>query len=528
MCGIVGEVYFQYSEDRKKYPQVAEMIAGLLLAIQHRGHESAGITVTDGANVSTKKGFGSVQEAFSGEKEWLRDHSGLAGIGHVRYSTTGSGIPPKLRGKKLTREEEKKYIGARNIQPFFLEPETWPGKMSLVHNGNLTNADQLKKFLHDKGIVFTATSDTEVIVRLIAFYAKRCKNIPLAIKKAMRKMQGAYSCLFLTREGIWAFRDPLGFRPLKIAKTKEGYIFASEPCAWHGLDAKFLRNIKPGEIVEAKIGRKCLASYRVPRKNKRAFCIFEDVYLQAIYNERVAEIRMQMGKFLFKAASDEFAAKGLNFKPGIVIPVMNSGEGAALGFHYAQSDFYPGESHYYPAIYRDPNVGRTFLEPKQIDRISKNKRKYHKLFKPISKTIKRIAKKEKEIWLYFIDDSLIRANVARTLIKKIIRPELKKLFPRLHYRIKIAWLLSSPPYQYPCYFGIDTYERSQLVAANMSIPEIAKHIGADHIVYLPLDYMLKAAAKFHNLKKCDFCHACFSGKYPVPINPAQDKLVLAA
>jgi amidophosphoribosyltransferase len=525
MCGIVGEVFFNIPKERTEYP-TAERTAAILQGIQHRGHESAGLTVTDGTNVGTRKGFGTVVEALN--KKWQKEHYALGAIGHVRYSTTGSGIPPELRGKELTAEDEKRYTGALNIQPFFLEPEAWPGKMALVHNGNLTNADELKKFLMDKEVIFKATSDTEVIVRLIAFYIRKYKSIPRAIKTAMKKMHGAYSCLFMTNQGVWAFRDRLGFRPLKIAKTTDSYIFASEPCAWHGLEAKYLCNVKPGQIVEAKIGRKGLKRYRIRRTNERAFCIFEDVYLQAIYNERVAEIRMLMGKFLFKAALEQFTADGKKFKPGLVIPVMNSGEGAALGFHYAQSEFLPGRSYYYPGIYKNPAVGRTFLEPRQADRVKKNKRKYFRLFMPTAEILEKIAEREGEIWLYFIDDSLIRSNVAKTLIKKIIRPELKKSFPHLYKRIRIAWLLSSPPYRYSCYFGIDTYERSQLIAANMNIEQIARHIGATKVIYLPLDDMLEAAAQFHNLKKCDFCHACFSGKYPIPINPKQDKMVLAA
>jgi len=520
MCGIVGEIC-----TKSERVDMAKRIRGLLAAIQHRGHESAGISILmPNHRIKTKKAKGDVLEAIP--SFWVVKRRGLAGLGQVRYSTTGTGASQKERKRSEKADpflEDDEIIdpGLINSQPFYYDSEN-KGRISLVHNGNLTNAPKLRKELEKRGMKFETESDTEVIIRLICYYLRNPKlSMAQAIRKAMSKMKGAYSCILLSKNGLWAFRDPHGFRPLKIAKTKDSWIFASEPCAWHERETKPLKdrahNVLSGEIVEVSIGNRELKSYLPKKKARRAFCIFEDVYLQAIFNLKVAQARFGFGEKLF-----------LKFPlPGIVIPIMNSGEGAAMGYHFAQGKKFPGQAFYYPALYRNPKVGRTFLEPKQIDRIAKNKRKYFNLFKVPAPMIHELAKTEKDTWLIMIDDSLIRSNVSKTLIK-VIRSILKKLFPKLYQRIKIAWLLSSPPYTHPCYFGIDTYEREQLIAANKDLEGIRRSIGADYLGYLPVKDMLEVAAKVHDLKTSDFCAACFTGKYPIKIDPTQDKMSLAA
>lgn len=520
MCGICGEI-----SKTNQLDDLGERIRALLLALQHRGHESAGALTSDGHNVNAEKGFGEVIEVLPISWAVVQEKIKL-GIGHVRYSTSGSGVSQKLikttRGLDSFSKKRllKKNSSSRNIQPFYTDSNRF-GRIGLVHNGNLTNAARLKKNLQQKGIIFETGSDTEVILRLISYYTQQKKtSIPEAIRKAMNKMEGAFSCILLTKEGLWAFRDYLGFRPLKIAETKDSFIFASEPIAWHGREIfppkNHKSNVLAGEIVEVKVGRGRLKSYRPSKKDlQRAFCIFEDVYLQLLGNPKVAKIRFEFGQKLFACHPH----------PGIVIPIMNSGEGAALGYLFAQSRKFPGRSFYYPALLKNALVGRTFLEPDQKTRKAKNKKKFFWLLNVIEPMIKQLAQTEKYIWIILTDDSLIRGNVSRTLIK-LIRQELKKLYPELYAakRFKIALLLSSPPYVNSCYFGIDTYDKSQLIAANKTEAQIKRSIGCNDLGYLPLEQMLEVAAKVHGLKTCEFCTGCFKGgKYPIKIDPKQDK-----
>ena len=521
MCGICGEI-----SKTRELKNLGERIRDLMIRLQHRGQEAAGALVSDGYNVTPEKNFGEVIEVLS--LAWALLQEGSHGIGHLRYSTAGKSLVRALA--KLTlgldalskKRALKSIPSAKNIQPFYTESVRF-GRIGLVHNGNLTNADKLKKQLQKKGVFFDADSDTEVILKLICYYAQKRKNsIPRAIRKAMGRMKGAYSCILMTREGLWAFRDSLGFRPLKIAETKDSFIFTSELLACHGRETfkpkKHKANVLAGEIVEVKVGTGKLTSYP-PRKKraKRSFCIFEDIYLQGFGPPKIADCRFGFGTSLF------------NYHPfpGIVVPIMNSGEGAALGYHYAQNLKFPGRAFYYPALYKDPLTGRTFLAPDQKTRIAKNKRKYFPLFQSLAPMINQLAKTEKQIWLIFIDDSLVRANTSRTLIK-IIRRELKVFYPELYRRFKIAWLLSSPPIVNPCYFGIDTYDKKKLIAANKTMAQIKRSIGCSHLGYIPLEDILNVAAKVHHLKTCDFCTGCFQGgKYPIKINPKQDKMSVA-
>jgi len=527
MCGIGGEVV---KSDQKVH--IARRARNSGIAINYRGNESAGIAMTDGIDLRTQKGYGEFKEAVP--LVWVEIKKGLAAISQNRYSTTGSGVNMTERDKSQSinplmefEDLEQLSPGLANCQPFYLESKVLRIKLAVVHNGNLTNLQFLRNFLAPKGITkFLTETDTELILKLIVYYLenpprsrkKGTHKIITAIKATMKKLRGSYSCLLLTNEGIWAFRDPKGIRPLKVAETHDSFIFASEPIAWHGRDAQFLGNVTPGQIVEARIGSGKLKLHTGLKPSKRAFCVFEDIYLQAGYNEKVALIRKKFGARLFQ----------LHSKPGIVIPIMNSGEMAALGYHAAQSLCYPGKSFYWPALYKNPHVGRTFLEPSKDDRVEKNKKKYFTLFKALADEIDHLAKTEKEIWLIFIDDSLVRANVSRTLIK-IIRQCVNELYPEIYPRIRIAWLLSSPPYTHPCYYGVDTYEKEDLIAARFgsNLEKIRRSINASYLGYLPIKDTLEIAAAVHNLKPSDFCAACFTGCYPVPITEEQDKMSLA-
>ncbi len=527
MCGIGGEVV---KTNQKVH--IARRVRNSGILINYRGNESAGVSMTDGIDVHTKKGYGEFKEAV--DLIWVEVKKGLAAIFQNRYSTTGSGVtllernkPKPINPMVESEDMEDHSPGLANCQPFYLASEKLKARYAVVHNGNLTNVVALRNFLISKGITnFKAETDTELILQLIVYFLENPprahhKGVPkmvTAIKKTMGMIRGAYSCLVLSNDGIWAFRDPKGIRPLKVAETHDSFIFASEPVAWHGRDATFLGNVTPGNIVEARIGAKTLKIHIGLKPQKRAFCIFEDIYLQAGYNIRVTVIRKNFGKILFKQHP----------KPGLVIPIMNSGEMAMHGYKFAQSLQFPGRSFDFPAFYKNPHVGRTFLEPSKDDRIGKNKKKYFNLFKAVEDELMQLNKTEQEIWLIFIDDSLVRSNVSRTLIN-MARASLKQDFPAIYDKIRIAWLLTSPPYVFPCYYGIDTCERDDLLAVSLNgdIEKIRASIGADYVGYLSVKDMLAMGAKIHGLRSSDFCAACFTGKYPVPIDPNQTKMSLA-
>lgn len=528
MCGIAGLV----GKTDEKLP-VGLLIKTLLEGIQHRGQESAGVTVAMGRNFRTRKAKGTVRAALP--NHWAKKRKGRAGIGQVRYSTTGAGVAEddakdtELDFGADIDELDEEPNWSLNAQPFFIDLAS--GSYALSYNGNLTNAVELKKLLLAKGAKFYGNTDTEVILRLItdfidteqkkdphSFSVKPEPHIFKAISQAMSQMKGAFSCLLLSRKGLYAFRDEKGIRPLFIGETEDCVMFTSEPVAWHSVQGKFVRAIEPGEIVYAKIGSSELDSFKTTQNPSLSVCIFCYVYLMAFYDEVVAQIRHGFGQRLFE--EHQF--------PGIVVPIMDSGQGAAYGYHFRQSLKFPGQSFIYPALYKNPMFGRSFLEPLDEDRIKKNKRKFFTLFRSMKDVVNHLAEKPGPIWLIFIDDSLIRGNVSKTLIRQIIRPALKQAYPELYSRIRIAWLLSSPPYAYSCYYGVDTYLRDSLIinACDGDVSRVAKKVGATYLGYLSNQAMLSEAAKVLGYDACDFCDACFTGNYPVPINPEQDKMSL--
>jgi len=518
MCGIAGEVV-----KVNRNVDIGLRGRGLGQAIQHRGHETGGETVTDGQNVRTKKGHGVIVEAVSAY--WADKRKGKSVIVQVRYSTTGSGsnktdqcrhadIHPSMEYEDIIEIDP----GLKNSQPFFFDSYR-QGRCALVHNGNLTNALEIKIFLREKGGIkqFDGDSDSELILKLICYFVDReGMDIINAIRAAMTKMRGAWSCIFLTREGLWAFRDKKGFWPLHIAETDDSFIFASEECAWHTRQAKSLRSVEPGEIVEAKIGSSKLISYKPPRKSRLALCTLNYAYLEAFYNPETSIVRPEYGFELYKL----FPCHGLT------VPIMNSGEGAAVGYHNADLIEEKGYNLFFPALYKNPKVGRTFLEPQQIDRIFKNKIKYFFLFPSTKRLIEYLATKKGPIYIILVDDSLIRGTVARTIIK-LVRQQLREIYPHLYKRMKIVWLSSFPQYKYPCYFGMDTYNREKLIAANRSLDQIRRSIRASFLGYLPEENFLEITARVLGVQTTDLCRGCTSGDYPIPINPKQDKFSCA-
>ncbi len=429
-----------------------------LHALQHRGQEGAGIVALDSSNgnkhFSFHRGMGLVAEVFSGFD--FAELPGSSCIGHVRYTTAG--------GNTL-----------RNVQPFFVEIAQ--GGIALAHNGNLTNADELKRDLIEAGSIFASTSDTEAIIHLIA---RAPKNLPLieGVIAALQKIKGAYSLLMLFDDRLLAVRDPAGVRPLCLGKLNGSYVIASETCAFDLIGAEYERDIAPGEILEIS-GANVLKSYFPFGKSREASCIFEYVYFarpdSSVFNRHVYPIRKRMGAEL---------AREHPVKADLVIPVPDSGTTAAMG--YAQETGLPLEL----GLIRNHYIGRTFIEPKQSIRDFGVKLKLN---------ANTAALKDKIVVV--IDDSIVRGTTSQKILNMIRKAGAKEV----HLRI------SSPPTTNPCYYGIDTPQRQELIASHKTVEEIAKFIGVDSLAYLSMEGMYRAV----RAARAEMCDACFSGEYPV-------------
>ncbi len=456
MCGVFG--VFNNSS-------AAELTFLGLHALQHRGQESAGIAVSDGYDINLKLGTGLVTKAI--KQEDFKELKGDIAIGHVRYSTAGGS-------------------DTKNIQPFFAH--FYGGSFAIAHNGNLVNALDIRLQLEKNGAIFRSTSDTEVFVHLIAkakepppshimLHKNDLDFIPLVFD-AMRKARGAYSLTILREKQLIAVRDPYGFRPLVLGKNKSGSFFiASETCAFDIVDAEYLRDIKPGEVLV--IDDSGMRSYfpfeDVERPEK---CIFEFVYFarpdSLIFNDWVYEIRKEMGRKL---------AEEYPIDADCVVPVLDSGLLAAKG--YSERSGIPLEI----GLIRNHYVGRSFIQPTQEIRDLNVKLKLN----PVKQVIE--GKR-----LIVVDDSLVRGTTSKKIVNMLRKAGAKE----------IHLLISSPPVVSPCYYGIDTPTKEELIANQMSIEEIKNFIGCDSLHYLSLEGMLEAA----NPQK-GYCTACFSGKYPV-------------
>lgn len=431
-----------------------------LYALQHRGQESCGIVVNDMGLFSYYKDLGLVHEVF--DKDRLASLGlGNIAVGHVRYSTTGNS-------------------NRSNAQPLVVRHVKGP--MALAHNGNLTNAYELRREFELGGAIFHTTNDTEVISYAITQQRLVCASIEEAVEKAMDKIQGAYSLVVMSPKKLIAARDPVGFRPLSIGKLGDDYVIASETCAFDSIGAEFVRDVRPGEIVV--IDENGLRSIDTHVKEKPHICVFEYVYIarpdSVIEGSSVHKARIKAGEYLWKEHP---------VNADVVIGVPDSGLDAALGF--ANASGIP----YGVGFIRNRYVGRTFIQPTQSERTDSVR---------IKLNVVRETVKDKRVVL--IDDSIVRGTTCRRTVNLIREAGAKEI----HMRI------SCPPFISPCYFGTDIDSKENLIACKMSVPEIAKEIGADSLGYLSVE----AVGKLAENSSCGFCRGCFTGEYPAPV-PAE-------
>ena len=442
MCGIFG--IFNY----KDAPNIAYLG---LHALQHRGQESAGIASTDGSTIRSHRQMGLVSDIFN--EEVLRRLRGTSAIGHVRYSTAGSS-----------------NIG--NAQPLVVEYSK--GFIAVAHNGNLTNAKIIKEELENYGSIFQSTTDTEVIIHLVALSHEN-STIDRLIA-ALRRVEGSYSLLVLTDRELIAMRDPYGFRPLVLGKLKDSYVVSSETCAFDLVEAEYLREVEPGELIH--ITADGLKSFTPFRKMNRKHCIFEYIYFARpdsfMFGRTVYRVRKALGREL---------ARDSHVDADMVIPIPDSGIGAAIG--YSQETGVPFEL----GLIRNHYVGRTFIEPEQSIRHFGVKLKLNAVHDLV---------KGKRIIV--IDDSIVRATTGKKIIRMLRQYGAKEV----HFRV------SSPPTEYPCFYGIDTPSRGELIASSHTSEEINEYMESDTLRYLTVDGMKRA------LEDGDYtyCDACFTGSYP--------------
>lgn len=458
-CGVFG-IY--------NHPQAARMAQLGLFALQHRGEEAAGICTSDGENLHLIKNTGLVGDVFT-EASFAK-LPGKSAIGHVRYSTTGSSV--------LT-----------NAQPYKVDYSR--GQVALAHNGNLVNAQMLRAKLEAYGSIFGSTMDSEIFIHLMANPAYRSHEE--GVLEATKRVAGAYSLTILTEKQLIGVRDPQGFRPLCLGKLGESYVLASETCAFDLIEAEFVREIEPGEVVV--IDEKGVRSH-FPHKGMEgmehpvAQCIFEHVYFarpdSVIFHDNVGFVRERLGRQL---------AREYPVAADIVIPVPDSGSFAAMGYsHESGIPLAHG-------FIRNHYIGRTFISPTEAGRSLKVKIKLN--------PIRQIIEGKRVI---VVDDSIVRGNTAKSRVKLLRAAGAKEV----HMRI------SCPPHVSPCFYGIDFPSKKELLAANNSVEDIKKFLDVDSLGYLSLKGMLESTTRDPD----DFCAACFTGKYPTEIFGESDKFKL--
>jgi len=435
-----------------------------LYALQHRGQESAGIATSDGKKIYLHTSMGLVSQVFTEDE--LAQLPGHIGIGHTRYSTTGSSRPI-------------------NAQPILVEANSTT--IALGHNGNIVNSKFLRDELCHLGYEFSTTTDSEIIANLIMSSTER--TLVDKIKYAMRRLQGAYSLVILTKDKLIGVRDPMGVRPLCLGTIDGGWVIASESCAFGHIGAQFIREIEPGEIVV--INKNGVRSFTEngPRK---ALCIFEYIYFarpdSIIQGKLLYPARQAMGKIL---------AREYPVDADLVMGVPDSATAAGIG--YAAASGIP----YCEGLIKNRYVGRTFIEPDQRLRDLGVKLK----FNPLSETI---AGKR----LVVVDDSIVRGTTTPKVVAMLRRAGAREV----HLRI------CAPPIRHPCFFGVDMATRWELIAAQKTVPEIRDAIGADSLGYISIEGLIEAI----DLPKDIFCLACFTGEYPIPVQLEMDKLALEA
>lgn len=434
-----------------------------LYALQHRGQESAGIIASDGEILRAEKGMGYVNEVF---KEAQMSHlPGQASIGHVRYSTAGE-------------------VTIREAQPLLINYHQ--GQLAICHNGNLPFANKLREDLEAQGAIFSSTSDTEVILHEIA--RSRTSNLYEAITNTLSAIEGAYSMLFLTTKSLIAVRDPRGFRPISLGKLGQAYVVASETCAFDLIGAEYIRDVAPGEVLI--INENGLESHFPFPKHNPAMCVFEHVYFSRpdsiVFGQSVNKSRHKMGRQL--AIEHPISAD-------IVVPIPDSGTAAAIGFA-AQS----GISFRFGLV-RNHYIGRTFIQPHQSIRNFGVRVKLN--------PVKDLIEGRRVI---LIDDSIVRGTTSQKIVAMIRQAGAKEV----HMRI------SCPPTIAPCYYGVDTPSREELIASHQSIEEIRKFIGADSLGYLSIEGLLTACGE--EIDKPKFCTACYTNKYPIEVSSSAKQL----
>ncbi|MEJ2471697.1 MAG: amidophosphoribosyltransferase [Desulfuromonadales bacterium] len=447
-CGVFGVF---------GHPEAANLTYLGLYALQHRGQESCGIVAGDGQNLRAYRGMGLVSDVF--KRDSIFDElPGRNAIGHVRYSTAGSS-------------------DFKNIQPISVDYAR--GSIAVAHNGNLVNAQDVRNNLEDSGSIFSTTSATEVLVHLLA--KSQSDSLADRIAEALMAVKGAYSILFLTETRMVAVRDPNGFRPLALGRLSEGFVVASETCAFDLIEAEFIREVEPGEMIV--IDKHGMKSFKPFKQTTPSPCIFEFIYFarpdSTIFGEQVYKVRKEFGRQL---------AREHHVDADVVIAVPDSGVPATIG--YAEESGVPFEL----GMIRNHYVGRTFIEPQQSIRHFGVKLKLN----PVRDAIegKRVV---------VVDDSLVRGTTARKIIKMIRNAGAREV----HMRI------SSPPTSFPCYYGIDTPTRKELISSSHSIEEISRYITADSLGYLSRSGMHAAAGITEDVYSRSYCDACFSGEYPV-------------
>ena len=443
-CGIFGIF---------NHPEASNLTYLGLYALQHRGQESCGIVSSDGMGLHSHKNMGLVADVF-GNQDIFKSLPGRGAIGHVRYSTTGSSV-------------------LKNVQPIMVDYSR--GSIAVAHNGNIVNAQIIKDELEAWGSIFQTTMDTEIIVHLLA--TAKASSLLERLSEALNRIKGAYCLLFLTETRMVAARDPHGFRPLCLGKLGDAYVVASESCALDLIEAQFIREIEPGEIVI--IDKNGMTSHFPLKKVEPTPCIFEFVYFARpdsyIFGKNVYMVRKELGRQL---------AREHRIEADVVIPVPDSGVPAAMG--YAEESGIPFEL----GMIRNHYVGRTFIEPQQSIR--------HFGVKIKLNPVREVLEGKRVI---VIDDSIVRGTTSRKIVKMIKAAGASEV----HLRI------SSPATRWPCYYGIDTPTRKELISSSHTIEEITKYITADSLGYLSREGLLAAVGGNDG----SYCRACFSGEYPI-------------
>jgi amidophosphoribosyltransferase len=433
-----------------------------LYALQHRGQESVGIATSDGARLQMHKAMGYVADSF--DEATFERLSGMSAIGHVRYSTAGES-------------------GIKNAQPILIDCAH--GEIAIAHNGNLVNAQELRDRLVSDGSIFQTTSDTEVLLHL---YARSKAPTPeQAVIESVSQAQGAFSLVLLTKDRLIAVRDPHGFRPLTLGKLGDAYIVCSETCALDLIDAEWIRDIEPGEVfIVSPEGERSFHPFPPARK---AHCIFEHVYFarpdSMVFGTSVNEVRTELGRKL---------AREQGIPADVVVPVPDSGVCAATG--YAEAAGLPMRM----GLIRNHYVGRTFIEPHQSIR--------HFGVRVKLNPVKSILEGKRVV---LVDDSIVRGTTSRKIVKMVRNAGAKEV----HLRI------SCPPTISPCFYGVDTPKRSELIGATHTLEEIRRYVGADTLGYLSLEGMLSSVGPARG----SYCTSCYTGEYPVAF-PQNEKAYL--